>query len=131
MILRLKNVVRYEESSWEKIYNPRQQFTRYYFKKTEQKFEMSACQMKRTDENLFKSHYAMLNLKQLAYYEDLVSHYNDSLRSTVMPQILPYYKTFNPKLLNKGKEPTNLHYKKSFAEVIPSEKRLSSIVEAM
>src|SRR3546814_18451455 len=125
MILRLKNVVRYEESSWEKIYNPRQQFTRYYFKQTEQKFDMSAFQMKRTDENLFKSHYAMLNLKQLAYYEDSVSHYNDSLRSTVMPQILPYNKTFNPKLLKKGKYPTTLHYKKNITKSITIYNHLS------
>src|SRR5690606_18970359 len=65
MVLQLKDGVRYEETPGSKSYNPRQLFTRYYFDQTEQKFDMSAFQMKRTDENLFKSHYAMLNLKQL------------------------------------------------------------------
>jgi len=131
MILRLKNGVRYEESPGKKVYNPRQQFTRYYFEQTEQKFDMSAFQMKRTDEDLFKSHYAMLNLKQLAYYEDSVSRYNDSLRSTVMPEILPYYRNFNKLSTIKGKPLDTLEYKTNFAEIIPEDQRMAALNEAM
>lgn len=131
MILRLKNGVRYEESSGKKIYNPRQQFTRYYFEQTEQKFDMSAFQMKRTDESLFKSHYAMLNLKQLAYYKDSVSHYNDSLRSTVITEILPYYRNFNKIPINRGKPIFDIKYKTSFNEIVPEKERLSTLNEAM
>src|SRR3546814_4234376 len=66
MILKLKDGVRYEDSRVKdaRVYNPRQQFTRFYFDETEQKFDMSAFQMKRTDENLYKSHHAMLRSEE-------------------------------------------------------------------
>src|SRR5690606_29820733 len=72
MILRLKDGVRYEESRVKnaKRYDPRQQFNRFRFAETEQKFDMAAFQMKRPDESLFKSHHSMLNLKQLKLYTD-------------------------------------------------------------
>src|SRR5690606_11808247 len=72
MILRLKDGVRYEESRVKNAsrYDPRQQFTRFRFDETEQKFDMSAFQMTRTDENAFRNHYAMLNLRQLKHYAD-------------------------------------------------------------
>src|SRR5690606_12226420 len=51
LVLKLKNGVRYEESAApNKPYNPRQRFMRYYFKETEQKFDLSGCKMQRTDE---------------------------------------------------------------------------------
>jgi lipopolysaccharide export system permease protein len=131
MILRLKNGVRYEESSGKKVYNPRQQFTRYYFEQTEQKFDMSAFQMKRTDEDLFKSHYAMLNLKQLSYYTDSITHFNDSLRTTVLPEIIYYYPAFNrpnPEVINTS---NTAQYKNSFLTVIPEDNQESAINQAM
>lgn len=72
MILKLIDGVRYEDAraSNSKSYDPRQQFTRFYFAETETKFDMSAFDMKRTDENLFKSHHQMLNLRQLKLKSD-------------------------------------------------------------
>jgi len=97
MILKLRDGVRYEDSRARnaKIYNPRQQFTRFYFEETEQKFDMSVFQMKRTDENLFKSHHMMLNLRQLRYYTDSNTVKMDSLRNTVFREIQSYYYYFN------------------------------------
>src|SRR5690606_40782204 len=56
---------------------------------------VQTCALPISDENLFKSHYAMLNLRQLDYYADSIQHYNDSLRSTVIREILPYYRVYN------------------------------------
>lgn len=79
LVLKLKNGRRYEESSpQEGSFNPRQRFMRTHFKETEQKFDLSGFQLKRTDEGLFKSNYAMLNLKQLKFYRDSFALKGDS-----------------------------------------------------
>src|SRR5690606_13983387 len=110
-----------------KVYNPRQQFTRFYFDETEQKFDMSAFEWKRTDENLFKSHHMMLNLNQLKYYTDSNAMQMDSLRHTVLREIKSYYYYFND--YYKAKDSLQLTelptapYKDNFSEVIPIDKR--------
>lgn len=50
--------------------------------------------MQRTDENLFKSHYAMMNMKQLTYYRDSVERESEASRKTVFQQIKWQYKVF-------------------------------------
>ena len=118
MILKLKNGVRYEETSGQKVYNPRQQFTRYYFEEAEQKFDMSEFAMKRTDEDLFKSHYSMLNLKQLTYYTDSLEQTTDSLKSTVFPLINPYYNVLHRAI---GVAPENTPiYENTFLDLVDS-----------
>lgn len=136
MILKLKDGVRYEDSRVRnaRVYNPRQQFTRFYFDETEQKFDMSAFQMKRTDENLFKSHHAMLNLKQLKHYTDSNAQQMDSLRNTVFREIKSYYYYFND--YYKARDTTvtatdPLHYQQGFITTIPADKRNMAISSAM
>lgn len=136
MILKLKDGVRYEDSRAKdaRIYNPRQQFTRFYFEETEQKFDMSAFQMKRTDENLFKSHHAMLNLKQLRHYTDSNARQMDSLRNTVFREIKSYYYYFND--YYKARDSTKtlsdpISYQQGFIETIPQDKRSMAISSAM
>lgn len=136
MILKLKDGVRYEDSRVKdaRVYNPRQQFTRFYFEETEQKFDMSAFQMKRTDENLFKSHHAMLNLKQLKHYTDSNARQMDSLRNTVFREIKSYYYYFND--YYKAKDSTEtlsepIRYQQGFIATIPTDKRNSVISSAM
>ena len=130
MILELKNGVRYEEQSGSKVYNPRQLFTRYYFEQTEQRFDMSAFQMTRTDENLFKSHYAMLNLRQLDYYADSIQNYNDSLRNTVIKEILPYYRVYNQYQPVKIESTNPVTFQNSTLEIIPEESKTQAVTEA-
>ncbi len=136
MILKLKDGVRYEDSRARnaRVYNPRQQFTRFYFDETEQKFDMSAFQMKRTDENLFKSHHAMLNLKQLKHYTDSNALQMDSLRTTVLREIKSYYYYFND--YYKMKDSTvavtyPVTYEGNFTTAISSDKRNTAISGAM
>lgn len=81
MLLELKDGVRYEDSRNKnsKRYDPRQQFTRFRFEETTTKFDMGSFQMNRTDQELFKSHHQMLNLKQLKMYSDSNRVYLDSV----------------------------------------------------
>ena len=75
LVLKLKNGMRFEESPGASAsYNPRQRFMRTEFKETEQRFDLSGFQMKRTDEELFKSNYAMMNIRQLQLPQKLTSH---------------------------------------------------------
>jgi len=136
MILKLKDGVRYEDSRAKdaRVYNPRQQFTRFYFEETEQKFDMSAFEMKRTDENLFKSHHAMLNLRQLKHYTDSNARQMDSLRNTVFREIKSYYYFFND--YYKAKDTTKtlsepIRYQQGFITAIPQDKRNMAISGAI
>lgn len=94
LILKLKDGVRYEERQGQRTYNPRQEFTRFKFKETEQKFDLSSFHFKREDENLFKNNYMMLNLKQLAYSRDSVAHMNDSIAHALINSVKPYFKIY-------------------------------------
>lgn len=68
LVIQLFNGVNYEESGTSA--DQRKQHLRVKFKEHEVKFDLSTFQLNRTDENLFKDHYTMLNLNQLNYYED-------------------------------------------------------------
>ncbi len=100
LILKLKNGIRYEEAPSEKEYNPRLRFTRFGFKETEQKFDLSGFKMQRTDENLFKSNYAMLNMKQLSYYKDSVTRKADTNALNTLAILKTKYKVLNPGAMN-------------------------------
>lgn len=135
MILKLKDGVRYEDSRAKnaRIYDPRQQFTRFYFEETEQKFDMETFQMRRTDEELFKSHHAMLNLKQLKLYTDSNAKQMDSLRSTIYKDVEYYYYYFNRHYNTGGyaQSYSPIPYKVDFAENIEEHQRNSVISNAL
>lgn len=99
MVLELKDGVRYEDSRNKnaKRYDPRQQFTRFRFKETTTKFDMASFQMNRTDQELFKSHHQMLNLKQLKLYSDSNKTYLDSvsrINATESKRYIHYYSSY-------------------------------------
>lgn len=136
MILKLIDGVRYEDSRAKNAttYDPRQQFTRFYFEETEQKFNMEAFQMKRTDESLFKSHHAMLNLKQLKHYTDSNQTEMDSLRSTVFKEIRPYYYVFSeyyqPLDTTKRIETGQSDYNGSYLNALKPDKKSNALYHA-
>ena len=134
LVLKLKNGVRYEEKSGDKQYNPRQQFTRYYFKESEQKFDLSGFKMQRTDESLFKSNYAMLNLRQLKYYRDSTEQDLDSSLASTYRNIRSSFRLFQPqpeafKTAAKT-QPKKVTYNKTILERIPESSRLIAISSA-
>ena len=66
LVLKLKDGVRYTEQPGKSNFNVREVLTRYRFKETEQRFDISGLgKMHRTDESEFKSALQMMNLRQL------------------------------------------------------------------
>lgn len=115
MILQLKNGVRYEESPVQGAnrYDPRRQFIRSSFKESEVKFDMDVFQMKRTDENLFKSLHQMLNLKQLKHYTDSNRITIDSIGKMTFEETKYYYHYFS-NYYKQGNNLDNVQYFHSF-----------------
>ncbi|HZX57418.1 MAG TPA: LptF/LptG family permease, partial [Mucilaginibacter sp.] len=103
LILKLKDGIRYDETSGDQNIEPRQRFTRFRFKETEQKFDLSFMKLKRTDENLFRSAAQMMDLKQLKFMGDSTQKQADSSLAINFKLIMPYIKYFNvPKTSKAG-----------------------------
>lgn len=134
MILRLKDGVRYEESRAKnaKRYDPRQQFTRFRFKETEQKFDMGTFQMKRTDENAFKNHYAMLNLKQLKIYTDSNKIQIDSLGKGAFSELKNYISLLSTYYHHNDVKPKKVKGFNSFLEdYVPQDQKRMVVSNAL
>ena len=131
LVLMLKDGIRYSETTGEGSYNPRQRFTRYRFKEAEQKFDLSGFKQQRTDEDLFKSNYAMMNLKQLKYYRDSTEKLSDSVSKTYDNIVVPMIRLYSLNTpVAKVSVKKNLTYKNSLLEVIPEKERLSAVIYA-
>ena len=130
LVMILTDGVRYEETSGDKVYNPRERFTRFYFKETEQKFDISDMKITRTDETLFKSNAAMLNLKQLSHYQDSTQRIADSNANSIFLTMLPNYRVFysNYKI---GKHKNIKGKDKSVFQEIPENTRLQTLDYAL
>jgi lipopolysaccharide export system permease protein len=94
LVLKLKDGVKYDETNGDKNVEPRQRFTRFRFKETEQKFDLSFMKLKRTDENAFRSAVQMMDLKQLKYFGDSTQRQTDSSLIINYKLISPYVKYF-------------------------------------
>jgi lipopolysaccharide export system permease protein len=93
LVLKLKDGIKYDETNGDKNVEPRQRFTRFRFKETEQKFDLSFMKLKRTDENAFRST-QMMDLKQLKYFGDSTQRQTDSSLIINYKLISPYVKYF-------------------------------------
>ncbi|MFD1768364.1 LptF/LptG family permease [Sphingobacterium suaedae] len=134
MILRLKDGVRYEESRSKnaKRYDPRQQFTRFRFKETEQKFDMEAFQMKRTDESLFKTHHSMLNLKQLKLYTDSNKLQLDSVSRSIFLETKNYVSYLSTYYRDGNvKQASVKHFDNFLTDYVPTDLRRGVISNAL
>jgi lipopolysaccharide export system permease protein len=94
LVLKLKDGVRYEEMPGEN-YNIHQKFTRFRFKETEQKFDLSEFKMKRTNESEFRNASMMMNLRQLRHFIDSSNKQVDSSVSVNSKLITANLKYFN------------------------------------
>jgi len=134
MILRLRDGVRYEESRVKnaKRYDPRQQFTRFRFAETEQKFDMEAFQMKRTDESLFKSHHSMLNLKQLKLYTDSNRLQLDSISRQILSETQSYVSYFSPYYrVDTVQQAMTKEFRDFMTDYVPEDQRRNIISNAL
>jgi len=94
LVLKLKDGIRYDESPGDKNLEDRQRLTRFRFKETEQKFDLSFLKMTRTPESLFSSA-QMMDLKQLNFMSDSTKRQVDSGLAVNYKVITPYIKYFN------------------------------------
>ncbi|WP_342330600.1 LptF/LptG family permease [Pedobacter sp. FW305-3-2-15-E-R2A2] len=132
LLLKLKNGVRYEESSGQNSsYNPRQQFTRMRFKETDQKFDISSFKMNRTDEQGFRNNTQMLNLKGLVKKEDSLSKELDSVNKFAAMTVSSYFKQNNyVKGYTKVKAAEKV-INKPLLNLLPEKQKLSIIQSAL
>lgn len=128
LTLKLKDGIRYEESQGD--HNPRQKFMRFRFKETEQRFDLSGFNLLRTNENLFKSNDAMLNLKQLRYYRDSVQNMVDSNLRSVYKTLTPYYRFVTEQKADRKPKTKSLHAKVDILQYVPQTNRLQAVQHA-
>ncbi len=134
LVLKLKNGVRYSEQSDNKgSYDPREQFIRYRFKETEQKLDLSSFKMQRTDENLFKTSYGMLNLKQLQKNQDSTGRELNAAVKTTFTSIKNGIKFFDYHNYISKSEKSVLAkpYSSNILEHIPKPVRVTSTNSAL
>lgn len=133
MILKLIDGVRYEDARVKdaKRYDPRQQFTRFYFKETEQKFDMEAFNFKRTDENLFKSHHQMMNLRQLTLMTDSNKVAMDSVKTMYVAEYKNYIFYNSPYYRQMNAKPAKIKVKDDIMAYIPQEFKRTAVTNAM
>lgn len=130
LTLKLKDGIRYQESQGNHgSHNPREQLTRSRFKETEQRFDLSAFKLQRTDENLFKSNDAMLNLDQLRHYRDSVQGMVDSNLRSVYKTLIPYYKSVTDQG-EKGFKSKPIHIKGGVLQCVSPKNRIQVIQHA-
>jgi lipopolysaccharide export system permease protein len=110
LVFKLKDGIRYSETHGQSNYNSRERLSRYRFKETEQKFDISGLKLHRTDENEFRAAYQMMNLKQLKTEEKRTVGQLDSglkLNYKLASQYLKYFsvpdKSITVKKYNPGK----------------------------
>ncbi len=87
LIFRLYNGTNYEERIDLRDYEVNRPFQRTRFREQSQMFDLSAFQLTRTDENLFKKNYEMQNVRQLV-------HSMDSIQSQFLEDKINYELTY-------------------------------------
>ena len=136
LVLKLKDGVKYMETPGESSFNVRERLTRYRFKETEQKFDISGLKLHRTPEDEFKSAYQMMNLKQLKDNEELTKRQIDSGVNVNYRLITAYIKYFSlPKkspsvkkyLPSDGKTFTELKLNEQVSEVANASSEARSV----
>lgn len=129
LYLKLSDGIRYEESSGEAGYNPRQRLTRYRFKETEQKFNLSAFKFHRTPENEFKGAFQMLSSKQLISQRDSVAKSVNRGLETNFAVITPYIKYFGIPHKPAPFMPVTIPHQRVLS-ALPASARLSALINA-
>ena len=95
LIFHLYNGYSYQEKHDQKGYRQNRHFQKTQFAEQRRRFDLSGFNMTRTDENLFKNNYSMLNISQLNYTIDsLGAQYNDK-KSNFSDKFLKHYQFYS------------------------------------
>ena len=102
LVLRLENGARYEIFSPLNSNNNRRTYVKTYFDTLEKVLDLSDFKMARTNKDLYKGHYVMLNISQLYDFVDSLSE-DLVVQSKSIDQVLTQYFYFK-KIDNKGRD---------------------------
>lgn len=134
MIFRLKEGWRYEEYS--KNNSGKNEQVRMYFKQWDKVFDLSSFKFQRTNQDLFKNAYQMMNVRQLSHEIDSMDRFYANVPNKVGNYIAPYfsftnseYKDTLPGLIEKAPEKA-LVYDSSFISCIPDTIRTRVLQQA-
>ena len=95
LIFNLYEGYTYQELQDQKSYRQNRQFQKTKFREQYRRFDLSGFAMTRTDENLFKNNYSMLNLSQLNYTIDSLGKYYSDKREEFKDKFLNNYTYFS------------------------------------
>jgi len=130
LVLKLRDGIKYDEASGDKNFEIRQRFTRFRFKETEQKFDLSIFKIHRTDENLFRQAVQMMNLKQLKYFGDSTRRQADSGAEANYRVITPYIKYFTVPKKNRASLVPLPYNKKNVLDGLSPGQQLAAVTNA-
>lgn len=89
LVFTLYNGTNYQDIKQQNPRDPSRPFQRTHFSEQVMRFDLSAFDLTRTDEELFKSNFQMLTLDQLIFFEDSLSR---ELNARKESYIIDYYK---------------------------------------
>lgn len=135
MIFRLKDGWRYEEYA-SKDGSENNEQVRMYFKQWDKVFDLSSFKLQRTNQDLFKNAYQMMNVRQLSHEIDSMERYYASIPKKIDNYLSPYlsimakeYKDSLPGLVAKVKT-TPMLYDSSFITCVPDSLRIRVLQQA-
>ncbi|MDR4987949.1 MAG: LptF/LptG family permease [Bacteroidales bacterium] len=82
LVLTLYNGVNYQEAGTAGPLDPSRPFQRTKFEQQTRKFDLSMFDLRRTDEDLFRGNFRMLNISQLIHFEDSLSTVLNNRKNT-------------------------------------------------
>ncbi|MEX0968024.1 MAG: LptF/LptG family permease [Bacteroidia bacterium] len=91
LVVFLRDGIRYEEMLEKDRRNISYPHNRIKFSNYEMRFDLSAFTLTRTNEDLFRDNYQMLNLKQLKHYRDSTGIVEQNKRKRVKEYVKPYF----------------------------------------
>jgi lipopolysaccharide export system permease protein len=91
LIFQLYNGYNYEEQTNQKYYRQDLQFRKTKFEEQYRRFDLSGFAMTRTDENLFKNNYSMLNIAQLTSSIDSLAKQYDEKEDDFSAKFINHY----------------------------------------
>lgn len=134
MIFRLKEGWRYEE--YGKGENHKNEQVRMYFRQWDKVFDLSSFKLQRTNQDLFKNAYQMMNVRQLKFEIDSMDRYYKKIPDRIYGYISPYisiaaneYKDTLPGIVEKSKAKL-LTYDSTFMSCIPDTLRTRVVQQA-
>jgi len=95
LIFQLFNGYTYQEQIDQKNYRDKRQFQKTKFSEQRRRFDLSGFNMTRTDENLFKNNYSMLNLSQLKYTIDSLGVQYEKKRESFSRDFKKHYQYYS------------------------------------